>query len=153
MDRALRQCLPAGSAQSGDRRRIGCSYRRAIERGSSPEVARQALGPALSRTEPRYQTPAVAREPGDAGHCRFAPRGAVLLVVGAPFVVRMIESPDRPIRLPLTLNWRTAAFGAFVAVAVTFLFRLVPALRASAVKPVSALKGGEACRQPFRPDA
>lgn len=69
--------------------------------------------------------------------------GALFSWWSAPFVVRMLESPDRPLRLALTLDWRTAAFGAFVAVAVTFLFGLAPALRAAAVEPVSGLRGGE----------
>ncbi len=69
--------------------------------------------------------------------------GALFSWWSAPFVVRMLESPDRPLHLALALDWRTAAFGALVAVAVTFLFGLAPALRASAVKPVNALKGGE----------
>jgi putative ABC transport system permease protein len=69
--------------------------------------------------------------------------GALFSWWSAPLVVRMLESPIRPIRLPLALDWRITIFGVLVAVAVTFLFGLAPALRASAVKPVSALKGGE----------
>src|SRR4029079_6878608 len=34
-------------------------------------------------------------------------------------------------------------FGTGIALAVTLLFGLLPALRASAVKPISALRGGE----------
>jgi putative ABC transport system permease protein len=69
--------------------------------------------------------------------------GALFSWWSAPLVVRLLDSPIRPIRLPLALDWRTTIFGALVAVAVTFLFGLAPALRASSVKPVSALKGEE----------
>jgi putative ABC transport system permease protein len=61
----------------------------------------------------------------------------------APFVVRMINPPDNPARLFLPADWRVLGFGLALTLGVTFLFGLVPALRASAVKPASALKGGE----------
>ena len=38
-------------------------------------------------------------------------------------------------------DWRVAIFSVLLALAVTFLFGLAPALRASSVKPVGALKG------------
>jgi predicted permease len=60
-----------------------------------------------------------------------------------PFVVSMINPPDNPARLILPSDWRVLGFGLVLALAVTLLFGLVPALRASAVNPVSALKGGE----------
>jgi len=61
----------------------------------------------------------------------------------APFLLGKINSPDNPARLVLTADWRVLGFALALALAVTFLFGLAPALRASAVKPVSALKGGE----------
>jgi predicted permease len=61
----------------------------------------------------------------------------------APFVVSMINAPDNPARLFLPADWRVLGFAAALALMVTLLFGLAPALRASAVKPVSALKGGE----------
>jgi predicted permease len=61
----------------------------------------------------------------------------------APFVVSMINPPDNPARLFLAVDWRVLAFGLALTIGVTFLFGLIPALRASTVKPVSALKGGE----------
>ncbi|MEP7364738.1 MAG: ABC transporter permease [Acidobacteriota bacterium] len=61
----------------------------------------------------------------------------------APFVVSMINPPQYPIRLILTTDWRVLSFGAALATGVTLLFGLLPALRASAIKPVSALKGGD----------
>jgi len=60
-----------------------------------------------------------------------------------PFVVSMINPPDNPARLLLPADWRVLGFGVALALGVTLLFGLVPALRASAVNPVSALKGGE----------
>jgi len=61
----------------------------------------------------------------------------------APFVVSMINPPNNPARLMLAADWRVMGFGAALAMLVTVLFGLVPALRASGVKPVSALKGGD----------
>jgi putative ABC transport system permease protein len=60
-----------------------------------------------------------------------------------PFVVSMINPPDHPARLLLPADWRVLGFGLALALGVTLLFGLVPALRASSVNPVSALKGGE----------
>ena len=60
----------------------------------------------------------------------------------APFVVSMINPADNPARLSLPADWRVLGFGLALTVAVTLLFGLAPALRASAVKPASALKGG-----------
>jgi predicted permease len=61
----------------------------------------------------------------------------------APFVVGMINPPDNPARLVLPADWRVLAFGLILAFLVTVVFGLAPALRASSVKPVSALKGGD----------
>ena len=60
-----------------------------------------------------------------------------------PFVVGMINPPENPARLLLPADWRVLLFGVATAVGVTLLFGLAPALRASSVNPVSALKGGE----------
>jgi putative ABC transport system permease protein len=61
----------------------------------------------------------------------------------APFVVSRINPPDDPARLVLAADWRVLGFGLALALGVTFLFGLAPALRASSVKPASALKGGD----------
>jgi len=61
----------------------------------------------------------------------------------APFVVSRINPPDNPARLSLPLDWRIFGFALALAVVVTVLFGLIPALRASAIKPASALKGGD----------
>ena len=69
--------------------------------------------------------------------------GALFAWWAAPFVVRMISVPGRPIQLLLPADSRVFAFGLLLTAAVNLLFGLAPALRASAVKPASALKGGE----------
>ena len=69
--------------------------------------------------------------------------GAVFAWWAAPFVVGMINPPDNPARLLLPADWRLIGFGLAIALAVTLLFGLLPALRASSVNPVTALKGGE----------
>jgi predicted permease len=61
----------------------------------------------------------------------------------APFVVGMISTPGKPIQLLLPADCRIFAFGLLLTAAVILLFGLAPALRASGVKPASALKGGE----------
>ncbi len=74
--------------------------------------------------------------------------GACLAWWAAPFVAAMIATPDNPVRLILPADWRVLGFGAALAVGVTILFGLAPAMRASGVKPASALKGGEPQARP-----
>jgi len=69
--------------------------------------------------------------------------GALFAWWAAPFVVGMIGTADNPARLFLTTDWRVLGFGVVLTLGVTFLFGLAPALRASAMKPSSALKGGD----------
>ena len=61
----------------------------------------------------------------------------------APFVVSRINPPDNPARLSLSADWRVLGFALALAAAVTLVSGLIPALRASAVRPMSALRGGE----------
>jgi predicted permease len=61
----------------------------------------------------------------------------------APFVVSRINPVDNPARLILPADWRVLGFALALALAVTFLFGLAPAVRASAVKPARALNGGD----------
>jgi putative ABC transport system permease protein len=61
----------------------------------------------------------------------------------APFVVSMLATPQDPVRLVLDPDWRLLAFGAGLTLVVACLFGLVPALRASAVAPLRALKGSD----------
>jgi predicted permease len=70
--------------------------------------------------------------------------GALFAAWSAPMVVSMLASAERPVRLVLDVDWRTVTFGLAVTSAVTLLFGLAPALRASAVKPIDSLKGGDA---------
>lgn len=69
--------------------------------------------------------------------------GAIIAWYAAPLVVSMINPPDNPARLFLPADWRVTGFGLVLAFAVTVLFGLPPALRASAVKPAAALRGGD----------
>jgi len=69
--------------------------------------------------------------------------GTLLAWWSAPFVVSMLAPADDPVRLILDADWRAAGFGVVLTAAVTFLFGLAPALRASSIKPINALKGGE----------
>jgi predicted permease len=54
----------------------------------------------------------------------------------------MLNPLGDPVRLSLPADWRVLAFGLALTLGVTLLFGLAPALRASAVKPATALKGG-----------
>jgi predicted permease len=69
--------------------------------------------------------------------------GALFAWWSAPFVVSKINPPDHPARIALPADWRVLGFGLALTIVVTLLLGLLPALRASAVKPASALKGGE----------
>jgi predicted permease len=68
--------------------------------------------------------------------------GACFGAWAAPLVVGMIGTPENAVRLMLPADWRVLGFGVAIALGCTILFGLAPALRASRVKPVSALKGG-----------
>ncbi len=68
--------------------------------------------------------------------------GALFAWWAAPFVVSTINPSDNPVRLALPADWRVLLFGVALTLAVTCLFGLIPALRASAIQPASALKGG-----------
>ena len=69
--------------------------------------------------------------------------GALFAWWAAPFVAGKINPPDDPLRLFLPADWRVLGFVLATTLGVTCLFGLAPALRASAVQPASALKGGE----------
>lgn len=60
-----------------------------------------------------------------------------------PMVVGMINPAENPVRLALPADWRVSGFAALLALGVTILFGMGPALRASGVKPMAAMKGGE----------
>jgi ABC-type lipoprotein release transport system permease subunit len=69
--------------------------------------------------------------------------GALFAGWPAPLVVSMLRMPEDPVRLVLRAGWRELGFGVALALFVTLLFGLAPALRASAIQPAGALKGGE----------
>jgi predicted permease len=69
--------------------------------------------------------------------------GALFAWRSTPFVVSRINPPDNPARVSLPADWRVLGFALALTLAVTFLFGLIPALRASTIKPANALKGGE----------
>lgn len=60
-----------------------------------------------------------------------------------PWVVSMLHVPEDPVRFVLDSGWRGLLFTIAFACFVALLFGLGPALRASAVRPMAALKGGE----------
>jgi putative ABC transport system permease protein len=76
--------------------------------------------------------------------------GALFAAWSAPFVIGTINPPDNPVRLDLPADWRVLLFGVGLTLFVTCLFGLLPALRASSVQPVSALKGGDDPRSRHR---
>lgn len=74
--------------------------------------------------------------------------GALFSWWSAPLVVGMINPPDNPAHLILPADWRVLGFGVLLSACVVLLFGLVPALRASSIKPVSALKGEDSRARP-----
>lgn len=69
--------------------------------------------------------------------------GALFAWWAAPYIVEHINPADDPARLALPGDWRILGFGWALTIAVTALFGIYPAMRASATQPVNALKGGE----------
>jgi len=76
--------------------------------------------------------------------------GALFAAWSAPFVLSLVNPPDDPARLALPADWRVVLFGFGLMILVVLLLGLLPALRASAVRPVAALKGGEDPHSPRR---
>ena len=76
--------------------------------------------------------------------------GAFFAAWSAPFVLSLVNPPDNPARLALPADWRVLLFGFALIILVVLLLGLLPALRASAVRPVAALKGGEDPHSPGR---
>jgi predicted permease len=68
--------------------------------------------------------------------------GLLVAAVAAPSVVTMLTTPDDPVRLDLRLDRRVMAFAAALVVLLTALLGILPALRASGVAPIGALKTG-----------
>jgi predicted permease len=76
--------------------------------------------------------------------------GAVFAWWAAPFVVGRLVWLDNPVRLMLPADWRVLGFGLAMALGVTILFGLAPALRVSRVQPALTLKGGANPHQRLR---
>ena len=69
--------------------------------------------------------------------------GGLFAAWSAPFVMSRIDTPNTPAHLDLPADWRVSLFALALLVFVMLLFGLLPALRASAVRPISALKGSD----------
>jgi predicted permease len=76
--------------------------------------------------------------------------GAFFAAWSAPFVLNLVNPPGNPARLALPADWRLLLFGFALIILVVLLLGLLPALRASAVRPVAALKGAEDPHSPRR---
>ena len=66
--------------------------------------------------------------------------GAMFASWAGPFVVSMLAPANRPVQLVLDFDWRALILGTSLTLIVTMLFGLVPALRASAIAPLGAIK-------------
>jgi predicted permease len=76
--------------------------------------------------------------------------GALFAAWSAPFVLSLINPPDNPARLALSADWRVLLFGFGLIIFIVLLLGLLPALRASAARPVAVLKGGQDPHSPRR---
>ena len=70
--------------------------------------------------------------------------GLLFAGIAAPSVVSMLAPAEDAVHLDLGLDWRLAAFAGGITLLTTALFGLAPALRASSVAPMAALKTGGA---------
>jgi len=68
--------------------------------------------------------------------------GLIFAAFAAPTVVDMLNSADDPVLLDLRVDWRLVAVISGTTLLITALFGLAPALRASSVQPMIALKAG-----------
>ncbi|MBC7925495.1 MAG: ABC transporter permease [Bryobacteraceae bacterium] len=66
--------------------------------------------------------------------------GGLLGLIFAPFLVGMLGPADRPLAVDLRLDWRFTGFLLLLAVVVTLILGLVPALRASRTRPADGLR-------------
>jgi putative ABC transport system permease protein len=68
--------------------------------------------------------------------------GLAFAAIAAPAVVAMLAPAGDPVHLTLRLDWRFVSFAGGLTLLTTALFGLAPALRASSVAPMTALKSG-----------
>jgi predicted permease len=73
--------------------------------------------------------------------CGAAVVGALFAWWAAPFVLSLLSPLEDPVRLTLDPDRRVAAFGLALTMMVTVLFGVLPAFRASAVAPITAMRG------------
>lgn len=66
--------------------------------------------------------------------------GAIFAMVAAPAVVSLLRSTDDPVLLDLRIDWRLVVFLSGMTLLSSALLGLAPALRASSVEPMAALK-------------
>ena len=66
--------------------------------------------------------------------------GVMFAMVAAPAVVSMLRSADDPVLLDLRVDWRFVTFISGMTLLSSALLGLAPALRASSVEPMTALK-------------
>jgi len=76
--------------------------------------------------------------------------GAFIAAWSAPYVLSLVNPPENPAPLALSADWRVLVFGFGLILLVVLVLGLAPALRASAVRPMVALKGGEDPHSPRR---
>lgn len=69
--------------------------------------------------------------------------GFAFALWATPTVMSRVNPPDNPMRLALPSDGRVFLFMMVLSFLVALTFGLFPALRASSVRPVAALKGGE----------
>jgi putative ABC transport system permease protein len=67
--------------------------------------------------------------------------GVLFSLWALPFLLLHIRSVDLPIRISLEPDWMVALFGVGLTIVVTLMFALLPAIRASEISPLGALKG------------
>jgi len=68
--------------------------------------------------------------------------GLLFAAAAGPAVVGMLAPPDDPVHLDLRFDWRLMGVAGGLTLLTAGLFGVVPALRASGVAPITALKTG-----------
>ena len=66
--------------------------------------------------------------------------GAILAVWLSQLLVSMMSTPNDPVFLDLTMDWRVLGFAAVLAIFTTVLFGLAPAVRFTGTRPSAALR-------------
>lgn len=69
--------------------------------------------------------------------------GASFATWAAPYVLGRISPSFNPVQLDLHTDYRFIAFTILLTLGITAIFGILPAIRASSVKPASVLKGGD----------